>query len=49
MEKDEKKNYFTIGVSRSSENASERLGLFYVLSFSPLARHRKRPNPRKIG
>ena len=27
----------------------ERLGLFYVLSFSPLARHKKQPNPRKLG
>ena len=31
------------------KRCKERLGLFYVLSFNPLARHNKQPNPRKLG
>jgi len=35
---------------RSSENASDRLSLFfYILSLSPSARHKKRSNLRKLG
>ena len=35
--------------SHLSENASGKLDLFYVLSFSPSARHMKPLNPRKLG
>ena len=30
------------------EKMQRKIGPFYVLSFSPLARHNK-PNPRKLG
>jgi len=36
-------------LSRLSKNASDKLSYFYVLSRSPLARHMKSPNPRKLG
>jgi len=35
--------------SQTGKKCKERLDLFYVLLFSPLARHRKLPNPRKLG
>ena len=35
---------------RMKEKKKERkIGPFYVLSFNPLARHNKQPNPRKLG
>jgi len=36
-------------LSRSSENASDKLGYFYVLSKSPSVRCRKSHNPNKLG
>ena len=31
------------------KDAKEDWAFSYVLSFSPLARHNKQPNPRKLG
>jgi len=31
------------------EKGANKDWVFYVLSFSPLARHKKQPNPRKLG
>jgi len=36
-------------LSRSSENASEKLGHFYVLSINPSVRRKKSHNPSKLG
>jgi len=49
MEKSVQKANFATEDSRLSENALDKLGLFYVLSLSPSRRLRKQANPKKLG